>query len=404
MADEYNFIDVAIDSADPFNTGSRDLPEMSIVPSIPNVEAMSIVSASIPFTYPVIDATNNTFTIEIPDTPGTTWTVYLVPGTYTITDFITMINNVLLQAFDVTAPFAGGVSVSGGAGIVDDLVVKYDLKIFQDNAASTITFYTGTTGSAAASNAFTVSFDKPTGAFTVMGFEQASYTATQETIYTNPSYTNYANVYYVESPFTFNMSGPGFIHVISDLAQIVKDGVVRTSRNTDSILQVVPVNQSYRGTIQFLNPTNEKIHFSKTTISRVQCGLLLGHRSEYCPGTDYQYYNANGTPKIQKNLSLLCQSFQIVIRFYSRRETSEDYVLKNGDKYAHTQSAHSTGFVPSMEQFDQRDVKTRKRDRKGLKMPEPNRDRISSYPTQPPGSRIPPPNYRRLFPVPTNVR
>ncbi len=405
MSDDlYQCVDVAIDSGSPYNTGTRDQPLFDIVPSIPNVEAMSVISANIPFTYLVIDATNNTLKFTTPDTLGTTYTIYLAPGTYTATNFVTMFNNIVQIQYDTSSPQNGGVSASGGSGTWEDVYNAYRLTAFIYESSSTLTLYTDTTGTAGTKD-FQIDFSDSTSAFQSMGFDQqAGYDATLATIFIDATTNTTKTVYYVEAPYTVNMSGPGFIYLISDLAQQIKDGAVRTERNTDSILQIVPVNNNFKGTISFTNPKPEKIWFSKTQINRIQCSLILGHRTTFCPGNDYTYYNANGAPKIVDHLSLMGQPYQVVIRFYSRKETTQDYKQENGDKFIHTESQQTGSFNPSLQKYNAADIKPRKRDRQGIRLPQPNPDRVSSYPQPPPGSRVPPPSYRRIFPAQTVVR
>jgi hypothetical protein len=401
--DEWEFIDVAIDSGSPFNTGSRDQPILDIIPSLPNVEAMAVLSVNLPFTYTVIDATCNTFTFQTPDTPNTVYTIYLVPGTYTLTDFVTMLNNVLQVQYSSNAPQNGGVSAAGGAGTWADVYTAYRLTAFVYTPSSTLNFYTDTTGSEEASVDFILNFSTTATAYASMGFAiNTSYDATSATIYVDSNSNVTKTVYYIESPYTINMSGPAFIYLISDLAQMVKDGVVRTERNTDSILQIVPVNNNYKGTISYINPKPEKIMFSKTTVNRVQCSLVLGHRTSYCPGNDYSYYN-NGVPSTVNYLSLNGQAFQTVIRFYKRKDTKIDYTMVGGDKFAHAEAQQTSAVNPSLESFNVSATKPRKRDRMGVQMPPLNQDRITSFPQRAPGSRVAPPNYRRMFPAITST-
>jgi len=380
---EYTYTDIFLDSGSVNNMGSRDTPLFNLVPSVRNAEAMAIMAVTIPFSYFVIDATNNTIQVTLPAVADSVYTIYLVNGTYTVAEFVTMFNSVINIEYDSTKPYNGGVSVTGGTGQWDDLYALGDgMKAFVYGTTNIITIYTGDTATGNNTFDFDLDFTGATSAYQSMGFRQTTYGASQATIYTD-SDTTITNVYYVEAPFTVSMTGPGYIYIQSDLAAQVKDGACRTERTTASILTAIRVNNNYTGMISYVNSYPQPLFFSKSDLTKVQLSLQLGARTSYCPGFDSSYYSSTGQPLTTSYLQLMGQPWQIQLRFYSKMETSMSTVMNpvTGDRFTSTQSAHNGAMRPSEQIFQGRDVTA---DMRGMRVPGINPDRSTQYPIRAP--------------------
>lgn len=328
-----------------FNSTSLDAPTYDLIPAIQNAEGMSVMYLNVPFSYNVIDALTNSIQVTMAGS-ATVFTIYIPPGTYTSTTLVTVFNQILTQQYDPSAPYNGGVSVSGGVDVFNALAAKYAFTIYDYNIASTFTFYTAATGSKGSTTAFTVNFNITYPANEVIGALKTLYNSSFGDILLNDN-SVVTGVNYWVPPLTYQVTGPGFIYVYSDLAQGVKDGAVRTQSTTSSILMGTGVNTNYKGYITFQNQAPTIIPFSKNNITRAQFYLLLGQRTQYCPGSDASFFN-NGSPIITNYLSLMGQPWQIIVRFWYRLETRMEYVINSqGDKYTQASSQQNAQPAPS---------------------------------------------------------
>jgi len=329
-----------------FNSTSLDAPTFDLVPSIQNAEGMTVMYLNVPFSYNVIDALTNSIQVTM-DGSATIFTIYIPPGTYTSTSLVDVFNQTLTEEYNPAAPYNGGVSVSGGSDVFDALSVKYAFLVYDYNIASTFTFYTATSGTKGSTTEFTVSFSAVQyPANEVIGALNTTYNSSFGDILLADN-SIVSSVNYWVPPLTYQVTGPGFIYVFSDLAQGVKDGAVRTQSTTSSILMGTGVNTNYKGYITYQNQAPTIIPFSKNNITRAQFYLLLGQRTQYCPGSDASFFN-NGSPIITNYLSLMGQPWQIIIRFWYRLETKMNYVISNhGDRYTQASSQQNAQPTPS---------------------------------------------------------
>jgi hypothetical protein len=386
--------DITLDSSSIYNTGTRDAPTWDLYPSIPNAEALAVVSLNVPFSYFAVDSTNNTFFVNATfNATDNVYKVYLIPGTYTAAQFVTMLNAVFTITYDSSAPYDGGVDiVSGSGGAATDLNPSgIDLIAFIYGTTNQLTIYSGAGGTG--TQLFSLDFSAATNLNTALGvstqatdatgFGTDLYTATQGTIYTNPT-TTVSSVYYCYAINTINMTGPAFLYLKSDMAQIVKDGPIRTERNFTPLLGAVPVNNNYTGMITYTNYFPEKTMFSKSTLNRITFSLLLGNRTAYCPGFDTTYFTSSGVPIVTPYLQLLGQLFQVVLRFYFREDTLTTSQLNSytGDKYQRTEAQQEGALKSHNTKFNKNDMKPG-RNRSGTKIPGPIRHH-SSYPMRAP--------------------
>jgi len=384
--DTYTYIDCFLDSGSPTNIGTRDKPIFNLLPSIRDAEAMCVMAVTVPFSYFVIDAASNV--IQVTTNSGTNvYNIYLVPGTYTNDQFVTMFNNLTNFNTGGNAISYGassnwtGVQVVSGGGSVNDLI---NLKCYVYGTTNQLTFYTSSV-----TFAFTMDFSQPYNCAQTLGFSTSTtYPATQATIYTNPTAT-IANVYYVEAPYTVQMTGPPFIYVQSDLAGQIQDGACRTEQSREQILTAIRVNNNYTGMINFtVLGQPEKLYFSKSDLTKLEFSLRLGFRTEYCPGIDSSYYTAAGAPIITNYLPLLGQPYQIHLRFYKKMDTVSQLQMDpvTGDKVTTTASLHHMAGRPSETQFRGNQVTAQMQ---GPRVIGINPERTSAYPIRRPSDLEP---------------
>lgn len=81
-------IDVVFDSSDSVRAtfgGTPDNPQYIITPDLTDVVGMSLLWVNVPYTYNVVDDTNNKISLLI---GSTTYVLALDPGTYTSTNIV----------------------------------------------------------------------------------------------------------------------------------------------------------------------------------------------------------------------------------------------------------------------------------------------------------------------------
>lgn len=95
----YRPVDVIFDSAlindqVPNISGTSDNPTFNVAPGIKDVVGFSMLWANVPFTYYVIDETNNQLGLR--DSLGTTYLLVLVNGTYNAINLISQLNEAVV--------------------------------------------------------------------------------------------------------------------------------------------------------------------------------------------------------------------------------------------------------------------------------------------------------------------
>ena len=289
MFDEkYIPIDVILDSNDK-DYGTKDYPNFILHPSVEDVVGVSCFYASVPFTYNVVDAQNNKFTIAI--TGGSTYNVVLTEGSYTTTSLIQ----------EIRAQFR-------------DLDVGSDylsFNFFIDGDTNEFVIYNNATPD----HQFTLTFPALDGAGELLGFENGStYTSSNADILDN-SDTLLLSTEYIRGPYSVNLSGPSqmFLHC-PQLQGLIKDSV-RAGGSGNDVVAFWGVNSNYLGYITF-DPHNPAIiPFTQTTISNLSFYLTLSSKEKY---------GSAGAPQ----LSLKGLSYQIGLRFYRK---NSQYVETNDE-------------------------------------------------------------------------
>lgn len=264
-----------------------------IMDELRDIVGVTVLQASIPFSYYVFDNLNNQFKITVTGglspTPGT-YTCTIAPGSYNSINLIPQI----LKAMTTTLTGAG-------------------FTAWVDVTTSALVIYT--TG---ASTTFNVNFSGVNSAQNIIGFYGgASVTATQATV-GNPLFDNNDVAktagYYVQSPFAVNLSGENLLFLHSSIASSVY-GTVRTHTNASDILQFCQVNNNYQGMIEWVNPNpTEKKPMTRNTISSVSFYWTLGFRTRFKAGSSETQY-----------LELRGQPFQLALRFYQINDAKIDY-------------------------------------------------------------------------------
>ena len=275
-------VDVLFDSEETSSgknvSGNRDNPIFSLLPAISNCVGVSVIYVNVPFTYYVLDTTNNSFAFSYGGSAYSLLT--LIPGTY--------------NSSNISAQFISAVAVAGFAAAAADLVA------YVDSTTSQFIVYS------AANTAFAISFILG-GAIGIscartLGFNEATYTASNSSFTLNNE-TVIAKVN-IQSPRVVNLSGPGQMFLSSTFGSSIY-GKVRNQTGASSLLGFWPVNSNYQGTIEYLREIPPMITFSKCSVSSLDMKLLLGNRTVYNNGVSNVPY-----------LPLQGEAYQIGIRFY----------------------------------------------------------------------------------------
>lgn len=304
-------IDVILSSGEANGEATTNLDSpIFTIDEIPDVVGVTVLQASVPFSYYVFDNLTNQFRITVTggSTPAqSTYTCTIAPGSYTSVNLIPQI----IKAFATSVNSTGSVVDIAAAGFT----------AWVDVSTSTLVIYT--TG---ASTTFTVNFGGGiNSAHRTIGYYGAP-TVTATNAATTPLYDNNdvarTSGYYAISPFSVSLSGDNILLLHSNLAGSVY-GTVRTHTNASDILQFMTVNNNYQGMIEWMNPDTKMKPMTKTTISRMSFYLTLGFRSKFKAGSDETNY-----------LQLQGQPFQLVLRFFRINDAQIDYRSNSlGDKY-----------------------------------------------------------------------
>lgn len=372
-------VDVVFDSsvADGTSVADLDNPTFSLLPAIENCVGISLISAQVPFSYFVVDYTNNQFNVTInnynptPNYTGAVYTVSLLPGTYTSNNILPM----LAYAIHYNTTVVVG---SGGAGAADDLYTVFDMRFVIDDSTSSLLMYLNNATVAAASGPgaggsefFQISFPTATSIASVIGFTNYPLKKSSKgAIYDNSdTQIGSTTLHYVYSPFAINLSGPSYLFLHSEKLAGVCPGAVRNSTTSTDIIASIPVNNNYQGTIEYLNPIAQRIPFTKSNLpSKVDFRWTLGSR------TIFDIDNGVRT----NYLKLLGQPFLIVMRFYVASATSQiENMNRFGDKFIESQSQNTGAKRPNETVFRSHNGKNIPKNRRidssnGKPMPNPS--------------------------------
>lgn len=268
--------------------GTRDNPSFYINPPITDCVGIALLYVNVPFTYYVIDNTNNRF--DFKETPIAAFRQCLIaPGTYNSQN----IGAQILAAMD-------------NAG-VPNATTNYTVEVDNTDLKLLISHTGGT------STQFSIDFNVNNSAYRTLGFNIATYTSTNGNYFDNNE-TEVVGKYHVISPRVVNLTGPGQMFLSSSFAPTLF-GKVRNQAAIKPLLGFWSVNANYTGTIETFRESPMRIPFSKMTVGQVDLKLLLGNRTTYNSAageTDY--------------LQLEGESYQVALRFF-RQIPSENTVL-----------------------------------------------------------------------------
>lgn len=266
-------IDVVFDSGEVDTgraSGTSDNPRFAMLPAIERCVGISLIYANIPFTYYVIDETNNQFKV------GST-TCSIAPGTYNSVNLIPQLQ----------------LATTG-----------LNLAFFVDVTTSKLVSYLTVAGS------FTLDFNVANSCAEVLGFAQTSYASIDPA--TVPLYDNADTLLtkqYIQGPRVVNLSGPSQMFVSSDLGSIIY-GNVRNQTGNKSLIGFFPVNNNYQGTIDMVRENPPVIKTSPVNVSTVELKLTIGNRTSY-GASGLSYLSLNG------------EYFQVAIRFWVESDVNE---------------------------------------------------------------------------------
>ncbi len=255
--------------------GTRDNPVFNLVPAIENAVGYSVYYVNVPFTYYVIDFTNNIFGLTI---DGDDYTCSIEPGTY---------NAINLKAQIIAAMVDAGYTAA-----------PTEFEIYVDNTDSKLVFYK--IGDVAL--AFTLKFNVNASVAEPFGFDIEDYNSTSGTFKNNAEQT--ITSHFIKSPRVVNLSGDTPMYLSSDFGGAVYGKVRNQTANNDNIA-VWPIEVNYQGTNQLWDTNPLIFNFSKMTISTISLKLRIGNRTKY---------NSKGIPT--DYISLNGEAFQIGIIFY----------------------------------------------------------------------------------------
>jgi hypothetical protein len=260
-------VDLVLDS----RTGNQtDTPIFNLTIPISDVIGLSVFYANIPFSYYIIDETNNQFRLIIAATP---YIITMVPGTYNALNLPSMVQDVVNTA------------------------TSLNFIVFIDNTTSRFILY------------------EPTASFTIeyLNGVDHPFGVDIQTIYTDgttlrPLKDNAEqslNVYYHESPRTVNLTGPSQMFLHASLGSEIY-GALFNGTNQNDIVAFWPVNNNYQGFITYYHTSPPMIPVTKTTIKEISFYLSLGTRPTY----------GDGSGNTASHLFLQGESFQFGIRFF----------------------------------------------------------------------------------------
>lgn len=292
MDEQYSPIDLVLDSAEK-TAGSKDYPSFTLSPAIEDVVGATVFYANIPFTYDVVDYTNNVCLIFVGGTPQL---FDLTIGTYTSSNLLVELSKRLQDS-----------GLSGAANYKFFIEADTNRLIIYNDAGVSFSWLTTSSRTSAS----------------LLGFEAGqSYDSFTGTLIDSTD-TVIGPFPYVRSPFSVNLSGSGQMYLHCPQLQGYIKGAIRSGPNMSDIVGFWPVNANYLNYIIYQNAIPAVVPFTQTTISNLDFYLTLGSKNSY--GTS--------ASSLQKYLSLKGQTFQIGIRFYKRNgEFIQAYIDSSGDR------------------------------------------------------------------------
>jgi hypothetical protein len=208
--------DVVFDSgsADTRSFSSLDKPEFTLLPAIEECVGLSLMCAQVPFTYWVIDNTNNKFTITINTYStntaynGNQYEVTIFPGSYSKTSIIGMISYCCQS---------NTVKKVGATGTNSDLISVFSLDFLIDNSTGQFSIYSSNSTVAAAVT-FTISFPiNLSGSIgSYLGFLNVSSANSSSGSLLNNSDQVVTTGHHITSPGAINLSGPSYLFLHSE--------------------------------------------------------------------------------------------------------------------------------------------------------------------------------------------
>lgn len=319
-------IDVVLSSgqANGTSTVNLDAPNF-IMDELRDCVGVTVLQASIPFSYYVFDNLNNQFKITV--TAGTspavaTYTCTITPGSYNSINLIPQLNKALATA------------VNGSNVVVNLYTAGFQAWVDVSTSCLIIVNTSGSGG------AFNVNFSGVNSAQEILGFYGGAAISSVSTS-TTPLYNNNETSItgnYVTSPFSVNLSGENLIFLHSSLASSVY-GTVRTHTMASDILQFMTVNNNYQGMIEWVNPNpTEMKPMTRNTITKATFYFTLGFRTQFQAGaTLTQYLEFRGQP------------FLMALRFYQINDAKISYQSNAlGDRYMLAES--QTGVTQQPQQ------------------------------------------------------
>lgn len=278
---EIEYIDVVLDSSQVgvsnYVSGTRDNPIFTMNPPITECVGASLIYATVPFSYYIIDNTNCRFEFRDSAQSASYFTCSLSFGSFT---------DKTIEGEMRAAMERAGLLNSTNFGIYIDETEK---KMVIQRTVGTATF----------DIRFTVSGN----CASVLGFQQTTYNSDNLPYYDN---FDFLRTYQkIEAPLVANFTGPNIMYVESSFGANIF-GKVRTHEAQNSLLDFFSVNTIYGGTIEYNNVNPVRKPFSSTDITQISLRLQLGNRKFYQPSTApaTDYLQLNGEP------------FQVAIRFY----------------------------------------------------------------------------------------
>lgn len=282
-------IDLLFDSSN-FVTGSQDNPTWNLSDKrLDNIVGMQILYSTIPFSYYVIDITNNKFILT--DT-AVNYTIQIAPGTYNANNFVTQ----LVQAFKLAS------------------VPNYTNYTFFVNASTAhLIIYNNVNG-------FSISLPS-VGYSTYIGFTgTVASTLGQITDNTNTYVNAGANTNYVISQAICNLLGANQLYLHSpELSSILTAKIFNETQQGD-LLFVVPSIAPYLGYNEYLATHNLYLRCRPYSISNISMYITVGTQQ------DYQAQSGTITTKY---LCLQGTPFQIGIRFYKKLQNAIQTTSQN---------------------------------------------------------------------------
>lgn len=336
-------VDVFLSSNyDATNASSLDYPHYTFLPSIENCVGVSLLNATIPFSYNVVDYFNNEilFTFGAGAPAGLTSKTFLVqlePGTYDSTTLVTAFEAALVSNTKVAGSSDSNLSTTAG------------MTCFVNLNTNQVTFYP----TLVPSTSFTISFTSR-GLHKVLGFNQFAFVnsttdaptsgttfVSETTSFYDASYNLITSTNHVESPKAVQLSGPNDMFIHSDLSANFH-GDVRNYTTSGDLFAMFLINPNYGGIIDKEIAFPVRIPFTARNISKASFYLTIGDRTAYSSPTSTQ---SNITE--QSFISLNGEAFNLAIRFYCLSSTSMSPVMNTyGDKYMTSVSNNEGGKRP----------------------------------------------------------